>query len=426
MIDSRRNDTLKRRGALANLASSLVLALQSVLMLMVVSRVGSIEDAGVFTFGFANANLFLNMGRFGMRNYQASDAAGQFPFGTYLTSRFITILAMIASAVAYTLCAAMALDYGIDKIFTIILLCLFKAEDAFEDVYHGDYQRNGRLDIAGALLCLRLILSVAVFDLAMFAGFSMNESIVMSIVVGAIYIVAEIRLVRKLLDLPASMPAANDVSISGTQRLLRDCVPLFVAAFASFLTINSPKYAIDALCGDRVQAIFGYLFMPVFVINLLASAVFQPQVASLAKEWADGRYEKYVRSMLRQVYITALISAGCVLLAMLCGTQVLGGLFHINLDGYSFQLALLMCGGGLYALVILIIIGITIQRAQQGIGVIYLIVTIASLVACWLLVAEYGLFGAVLGYVSSMLIQAVVFGAYLACSLKETVWKYRE
>ena len=63
---------------MANLVSSLVMALQSVIMLIFISNVGTLVDAGVFTFGYANANLLINLGRFGITRLPMQQVATPF------------------------------------------------------------------------------------------------------------------------------------------------------------------------------------------------------------------------------------------------------------------------------------------------------------------------------------------------------------
>ena len=70
-------------------------AFQSVVMLMVLTRACDLETAGVFTIAYASANLFLNIGNYGMRNYQASDVEPKYSFSTYALSRAITDMAML-------------------------------------------------------------------------------------------------------------------------------------------------------------------------------------------------------------------------------------------------------------------------------------------------------------------------------------------
>lgn len=81
-----------------NMAGSMLMAFQSVIMLMIITRTLNLYEAGVFTLAYASANLFLNIGKYGMRNFQVSDVKRQFNFKEYNTSRIITTQQSVCTA----------------------------------------------------------------------------------------------------------------------------------------------------------------------------------------------------------------------------------------------------------------------------------------------------------------------------------------
>ena len=161
------NQSIDRDSFLWNMIGSMLMAFQSVIMLMILTRVLGLVDAGVFTIAFANANLFLNIGKYGMRNFQVSDVKKQFSFADYKISRIITVIAMLLTSVGYTLYTAYENDYSAEKTQIIIWMCLFKIVDAAEDIYHGYYQQENRLDIASKCLALRMLSTILVFSLGL-------------------------------------------------------------------------------------------------------------------------------------------------------------------------------------------------------------------------------------------------------------------
>ena len=47
-----------------NMIGSMIMAFQSVIMLIIITRILSLYEAGVFTLAYASANLFLNIGKY--------------------------------------------------------------------------------------------------------------------------------------------------------------------------------------------------------------------------------------------------------------------------------------------------------------------------------------------------------------------------
>src|SRR5699024_4053271 len=93
------------------------------------------------------------------------------------------------------------------------------------------------------------------------------------------------------------------ISLKKIVRLLIDCVGPFLAAFLSFYVGNAPKYAIDANLPQDIQAYYGFIAMPVFVVGLLNNFLYQPILTSLAEDWAEKRRVQFVKRICHQIVI---------------------------------------------------------------------------------------------------------------------------
>lgn len=118
------SNNIERDGFIWNMVGSMLTAFQSVILLMILTRTVGLINAGIFTIAYANANLFLNIGKYGMRNFQVSDVKRQFSFKDYLYSRYITTLAMLIVSIIYIFYVAIANNYTMDKTM-IIFGCAF-------------------------------------------------------------------------------------------------------------------------------------------------------------------------------------------------------------------------------------------------------------------------------------------------------------
>ena len=82
---------IERDSYVWNMIGSMLMAFQSVIMLMILTRVLGLKEAGIFTIAYANANLFLTIGKYGMRYFQISDVKRQFTFAEYRMSRLLIL-----------------------------------------------------------------------------------------------------------------------------------------------------------------------------------------------------------------------------------------------------------------------------------------------------------------------------------------------
>lgn len=387
---------------------SLLLALQSLIMLVVLTRVCDVYVAGVFTIAFANANLFLNVGKFGVRKFQASDRLGQFAFREYRASRIATCLAMIVTASAYVAYSAFTLEYSADKTAVMVVMCIFKAVEAFEDVYTGAYQLDDRLDVGARMLTLRAAVTIAVFAVLTVAFGALLPALVTTTVFTAVFLAAQVFYVRKRYG----MPHPGILRGVGTVvKLLKECAPVFAADFLLFYMGNASKYAIDAIMDDAAQAYFGYISMPVFVVMLLASFIYTPMIGSLTDTWQSGNVRGFAMRFVKLGAIVVGLTIACDLAAWLVGIPVLNILYNTQLEQYLLELLVLMTGGGFLALATLSTLGVTIVRFQKVLIVLYGFLALGAFFLSNWAVGAFGITGASWAYFATMVANAVVLTA---------------
>lgn len=389
-----------------NTAAGLLSAFQSVILLIVITRVCDVYTAGVFTIAYANGNLFLNMGKYGMRQFQVSDRTNQFSFREYRASRIATTAAMICCATAFLAYNALTLDYSTDKIAAIFIVALYEAVGAFEDVYLGNYQQCDRLDVGARLLTIRLVTTIALFAGAIAITKSLPIAAAIATVFAACFVVGEVAFAKRRYQLP---PAMGELRRRRVGKLLKECFPLFAAAFLLFYIGNAPKYAIDALMDDAAQAYYGYIAMPVFIVSLLATFIYNPMIASLAEQWRNREVRAFVKRFAKLACAIAGLTIACDLAAWLLGIPVLDLLYNADLAPYLGELLVLVTGGGFLALAALATLGITIVRFQRVLAPIYLVATIAAWALSNWAVAGWGITGASWAYFTSMLTLAILF-----------------
>ena len=311
---------IERDSYIWNMAGSMLSAFQSVIFLAILTRVVDLVTAGIFTIANANANLFLNVGRFGMRNFQVSDVKEEYSFKTYHKSRIITVLLMLLCSVFYVAIASFFSGYSFEKSMIILWMCIFKIPDAYEDVFFGEYQRKGRLDIASKAMTLRMVLTIIGFSVLIILTHSVLISLMVSTAFTILLMVYFLLITKENIDSTKKIIADNKTN---TIRLLTSCLPIFLASFLAFYIGNAPKYAIDAQLNDELQAIYGFISMPVFVIGLLNNFVFAPILFKISRTWEEGKIDKFKKIILKQTLIIFAITILCIGGAYILGIPIL-------------------------------------------------------------------------------------------------------
>lgn len=394
---------IQRDSYIWNMSGSLMAAFQSVILLVILTRTVDLITAGIFTIANANANLFLNIGKFGIRNYQVSDIRREYSFRTYHRLRIYTVVLMASSAVLYTLIASSHYGYTLEKSLIIFWMCIFKLPDAYEDVYYGEYQRNGRLDIAAKCMTIRMFMTILFFAVILIITRNLLTTMISATLFTILLLYCLLQMTREVIK------KDEDDDICQLLNLVKHCFPVFVSAFLAYYIGNAPKYAIDAQLSDDLQAVYGFISMPVFVVGLLNSFIFNPIMFSLARLWGEKKLHTFSKSVVKQSLVVCGITIICIIGAYVVGIPVLSFLYNTDLKNYKIELLWLLVGGGLLGLTGVYSAILTIMRRQKWLMLGYAGVALVALCVSSLVVSYYGIMGAVMLYNALLLALCVAF-----------------
>lgn len=386
-----------------NLIGSGLNAIQSVIMLILITRACGLTDAGIFSIAYANAMLLQNISKYGMRNFQVSDIDSFFSFKDYKTSRIITSLAMIFISLIYVLIVSGKNGYSNYKSAIIICMCFYKLLDGIEDVYHGLYQGKNRLDVASKAASLRMITSLIVFAIFIFVFKSLLIALVITTVFSAAVCFFTISITYP--SFKTELIVRNE---SRLKKLLYTCFPLFLTAFLAFYIGNAPKYAIDRNLSDDMQACYGFIMMPVFIIELLNSFIYNPLIYKFTVTWNDKKMSSFRKLIYRQLLIIILITVLCEIIAYPIGIPFLSWLYNTDLSEYKIHFMILLLGGGAIALSGFLAIILTIMRKQMIVLINYIIVSAIAFFTSDIIISRYELKGASVLYFLLMFVLFII------------------
>ncbi len=372
------------------------------LLLIAVTRICGAAQGGAFSISMAVAYQMVVIGRYGMRDYQATDLHEDFTFSTYFISRIITSLFMFI----YIACYIFFNGYSLEKAGILIAVSLYKAIDVWEDVYHGYYQREGRLDGAALSQTIRYGSSIALYILVLLITYDL----LLSTLISAVYSMLVFVLLNKTLRTVFSAPAFLHRQRGTVKKLLICCAPLGLCAALQLFVINYPKYAIDSYLNDMSQTYYGALSMPVFAVNLLSISIYRPILLHLARHWHSAEGPELRRMIRKQLFFIAVITALSFVLGYLWGTPVLSFMYGIDLNGYRPALLILLAGGGMAAVSGFMTSVITVMRLQKYLIPGYITALLACVFMATLLIQQMGIEGASILFSVSMLLLALMTG----------------
>jgi O-antigen/teichoic acid export membrane protein len=355
------------------------------------------------------------IGEFGMRQYQISDVKEQYGFADYLGTKVITCILMIISSAIYCLYGAIILAYSWEKCLLIILMCLIKLLDAFAEVFVGRFQQMKRLDVAAKTTGFRITIGMLAYCIALILSKNLVLATLICLLCSVVAFFASTIIV-------ASEFGSRSIHFERKKLfgIGKSCFPIFIAIFLLFYIGNVPKYSIDSYMTETMQANFNFIFMPVFVVTMLASFVFNPILVELSICWNDKDIHGFSNRIRKQIVLILSIAVVTIILATIIGIPVLSWLFNSDLSSYRFELVILLCGGGLLALVNFFIISITIIRQQRNLIWGFAAVAVFAKIVSGYFVKGYGIRGASMLYLVDMVILSICFAVVLIVQVRKS------
>lgn len=385
---------------LGTVSSSLI----SVVLLLLASRFLSSGDSDVFSIAYALGQQFFVLGYFQVRNLQSTDIKEKYSFASYHNTRLFTVFLMLVTSLFYVIWQS----YDIYKSSIIFLLVLYRALDAYSDVFQGFFQQKNRSDLAGKIQFYRSWLCMLIFALVLlFTKSLLLASLMICFINLALTLPLDFGYYRYYFhDVPMIPFLFKDRS--KVVSILKNSFPLFFNGFLLAYIYNEPKIAIDRLLTNGIlptgmQRDFNVLFMPVFVLSLLFF-ILRPLTTQLSIYWSEKKYSFFFKQVRLLFLVMVVLGFVIVVLGYLIGTEILGAVYGIQLQIYKVPFTLLLIGGILNVLALVVDIIMTIFRKQHYLMIAYMLTFIVSKVITLPFIRNQNLIGAANSFLISMMI----------------------
>ncbi len=404
MLGSKTDHT--RDNFLWNMIGSVLYAAATILLVRLTKGAAGTGAGADFNIAFKTGQILLTVGYFEIRPFQVTDVKNEYSFRDYFSLRILTCAVMAVSGFLFPWLKG---ESGL-RFALFALLCLYKMMDGAADVFEGEFQKNGRMDLAGKSVAFRTVLSVAVYAIAVTVTGDVLVSVVAMVIAAAVgVLVFDVVLIGEFASLQVSFDKAR------LSKLIRSTVLLFVGSILCLYIFNASNYSVDEVyqgadaVSEDIRYIYACLFMPTSVINLASGFIFKPILTTLATHFVEGRFKQFAGLVAKLLGGVAALTAACLLGGALLGLPVLSVVYGYDLTGYLAELEILILGGGFNAAGIILYYAMTTMRGQRDILLSYGVVAIATLAISTPAVERGGLMGAAVSYCGLMALQTVVF-----------------
>ena len=366
-----------RSAVLWNAIAACLTSFQTMLLLMLLTHFGTAEHSGYFVMAFTAANLFMHLGKFGMRQYQVTDAGNRYSFREYVASRIFSVGLMGAALVLFLLWALFFNGYTAEKAAVVALITFYRGVEAAEDVLHGRLQQEGRLDIAAKILAIRN----AVFMAGFAVMYLLTGNLVLTCAVNAAITLLLCILLNKPFWGQEAGHQGRFLSSQNVRSLLLECLPLCLTMVTYMYLGNAPKYIVDGLVSDAVQTRFNIVIMPAFVGSLLCSFIFNPALKRIGDLWNSRDLATLRKTTGKLALVPVAVDAALLLGGWFLGIPVLSAVYGVDLADYRLTLMIFLLASGAVAMLNLFVALLTAMRKQKHLLLAYAAASLLLLLA---------------------------------------------
>ena len=337
------------------LVGQLTFVASQFVLLMALSRFGTVADVGRYGLASAIATPIFMMFAFGFRTNQATDLDNRHSF------REFVVLRKLSSALSYAIIAVIAAAF-VDRETALVLLAFgaSRATDNHALLLYGLFQKYDRMDLVARSLVLRGVGGAAVFALAMVVT---REPLAAYLALFAAWL-----LVALVLDQPAAnrmvrgTPEDRPATRKGLVDILRTSWPMAANALLGGAQASTPRLAINGLLGIEALGHFTLVAYAMQATNTVVTAIAQSMLARLALYRKTGKTRTFWRTL--NLTLAGLAGAAVVgvLIALAIGGPLLRLVFGDDYAGLGGLLALCIASAMMSAAVTMLQAGMSSTR----------------------------------------------------------------
>lgn len=407
-----KKDPITIRNYIWNIISGLVNASEAIIIVSFVSWKFGDSAAGIMAIAFTIANVLLQIGGIGLKPYQISHY-NDISFRSFHRFRARTVMIMIILSAVYSLIFLKTGVYNAQKTAVILLVCLWYAVEAYEDIFSSQLHAAGMLYIGRRIFTARWVCLMLTFV----AVSILTDNLIISCATSLAVSVAVLAILLKSTDTSKLYhDKGKDTQI---RTMLISNISVILIGFMCIILSSLPKYIMDFVLDSEKVAIYSYLFLPVFGLELLSGFIYQPRLPEYTKRLLEGRIDE-IRHMIKvQIAMITGLAICAALGVYLFGIPILSVIYHTDLSAYRTIIVLHTIAGSSFAVGTYLSTILILDRGQNISAIIHGIIIASGVAVHYFLIKQYEITGAAFAFLIVTIAYAAVFAVCLSYHLKQ-------
>lgn len=404
-----KNNSVDKKNFVWNFLGLTLNSFSSFFFLIIVNRLNSKAEAGIFTFSYSLICLLYFIGVYYSRTYQVSNH-NNYSNKEYVTHRILTCILMLVVTIAYIF----IMNYDENKSIIILLLCIYRLIEAFCDSLFGILQKNNELYKSGISLFLKGLIGVTLFLII--------DVITHNLILSILFLIITNISILIIYDLPNTIKyISKEGKFINSIKLFKKAFPVFIFSFLSVYLVNSTKYTLDIYASVYIQNIYGIILMPGTILSLCGQYILNPYILNLSTLYSKKHLNEFSSLIMKISLYIVIVGILGVIVCSTFGISVLNIIYDIELFKYKEELIIIIVGATFYAILSVISNALTIMNKNSLQMYIYIMNSAISLILSIILIKKYSICGASVTYLITMFLQlSISYFIYKLCLKKES------
>lgn len=299
----------------------------SLLMVVVVAKMGGERDLGMFSFGLALAQPVIFLSQLNLSNILAVDVKQSHPIAAFFSLRLTASMLAMLAVLLYTLVAIH------DRTTQVVVLIIMASSlvDSISEVEYGLFRLRARMNLVSISLVVRGVLSLA----GVIAGLVWFHSIVVSVALSALASLVttcfiDTGMLKSALTGEASpyfwqwgirKPVGSELDLA------KLAWPLGLVMMLASLTVNIPRYVVDGSLGHSQLGLFSALASFATIGRIVVLAMGQAATPKLSTAFVENNQKSFVNVSIKLLGLGIAIGLGGIALVAAVGPQMLRAAF---------------------------------------------------------------------------------------------------
>lgn len=379
---------------------SLIYASTQWLMLIIITRIGSAYDAGIYSLGLAISAPFVLLLNLNFTALQSTDLTVQYGFESFKRIRIFgnAIFIIIFSIVL------LLSNYNFEVAIILLLIAISKVIESISELHYGLFQYHERLDIVAKSTIFRGIIGTLVFGLSYLIFKEIYIALIFLIIVWLVNLLLYdykngIKMIRIM---PEMIQKMNMID------LLKIGIPLGVVSFLASSNVNLPRLVLEYYLSLEDLGYFSAIFYMVLIIGKFMTSLSSTLLPRMSRLFEENNKTSFLIMLKILILLLLSFSYATLLVSYYFGGEILTIFYGKEYFKYETLLVLIMVYGLFNYLGFVFEMGLNAMKVYQFRLTNEILVTSVIIVSSLYFIPNLGINGGAIALIISAFIKCCI------------------